>query len=167
MNKALKSFTVIIALMVISCSDGPPPPPPPTDAPDSPEATEAPKLSMDFPEGVMQHAVHADEIEWKPTPPSLPPGCEMAVLEGNPRANEIFTVRFRANKDFLMPAHTHPKDERVTILEGKAYVAFGENAKKEDAKEFGPIGLSLDLISMENTKVMTIAVSPSVWIQPE
>ena len=35
-----------------------------------------------------------------------------------------------------MPPHTHPKDERVTVLEGKAYVAFGKDAKQQDATIF-------------------------------
>ena len=37
-----------------------------------------------------------------------------------------------------MPPHTHPRDERATILQGKAYVAFGENGSREDAKAFEP-----------------------------
>ena len=62
----------------------------------------------------------------------------MAVLEGNPKGNDLFTVRFKVGGDFIMPPHTHPKDERVTILQGKAYVAFGKDATKQDAKAFGP-----------------------------
>ena len=38
----------------------------------------------------------------------------------------------------LVPAHTHPKDERVTLLSGKVAVAFGKDATREDANEFGP-----------------------------
>ncbi len=93
---------------------------------------------MKFPEGKVQHAVHAKEIQWKPCPPNLPKGCEMTVLEGDPKANDLFTIRFKMNGDFIMPPHTHPKDERVTILQGKAYVAFGRDASKKEAKEFGP-----------------------------
>lgn len=93
---------------------------------------------MQFSEGAVQHVVHANEIQWKPCPPNLPEGCEMAVLEGNPKGGDLFTVRFRINSEFVMPAHTHPKDERVTVLQGKAYVAFGKEANREQAKEFGP-----------------------------
>ena len=50
--------------------------------------------------------------------------------------NDLFTVRFKVSGEFIMPAHTHPKDERVTILQGKAYVAFGKGATKADAKAF-------------------------------
>ena len=93
---------------------------------------------MQFPEGTVQHIVYAKDIEWKPCPPNLPEGCEMAVLEGSPKSNDLFTVRFKVNGKFIMPPHTHPKDERATILQGKAYVAFGKDATREDAKEFGP-----------------------------
>lgn len=93
---------------------------------------------MQFPAGTVQHIVYAKDIEWKPCPPNLPEGCEMAVLEGSPKSNDLFTVRFKVNGKFIMPPHTHPKDERATILQGKAYVAFGKDATREDAKEFGP-----------------------------
>jgi quercetin dioxygenase-like cupin family protein len=93
---------------------------------------------FDFAEGVVQHAVPSDEMPWKPCPPSLPSGCEIAVLEGDPRAPGMFTVRFRLNEEFLMPPHTHPRDERVTVLEGRMAVAFGTNGTRENAREFGP-----------------------------
>lgn len=93
---------------------------------------------MNFPEGSVQHVVLADHSQWKPCPPSLPSGCEIAVLEGNPKGPDLFTVRFRVKGGFVMPAHTHPKDERVTVLSGKVAVAFGKNATRETAKLFGP-----------------------------
>jgi quercetin dioxygenase-like cupin family protein len=93
---------------------------------------------MEFPEGSVQHVVLAGEIQWMPCPPNLPAGCRMAVLEGSPKNNDLFTVRFRVDDGMLMPPHTHPKDERVTILKGTAAVAFGENVTRKDAREFGP-----------------------------
>ena len=73
-----------------------------------------------------------------PCPENLPPGCEVAVLEGSPRTPNLFTVRFRLGADFVMPPHTHPNHERVTVLSGQMSVAFGVEAKREDAKRFGP-----------------------------
>ena len=93
---------------------------------------------MEFAEGEVQHIVRADEIKWQPCPPNLPEGCEMALLEGSPKSEDLFTVRFKATQDMEMPAHTHPKDERATIIEGNAYVAFGEDGTKETATKFGP-----------------------------
>ncbi|MEZ4778568.1 MAG: cupin domain-containing protein [Flavobacteriaceae bacterium] len=92
---------------------------------------------MKFSEGQVQHVVIAEEIVWKPCPANLPAGCEMTVLEGNPKGNDLFTVRFKISGEFLLPPHTHPKDERVTVLQGKVYVAFGEKATKDVAKAFG------------------------------
>lgn len=112
---------VFIAMMITSCNQN------------KPSIGE-----MDFPEGQVQHIVRAKDVQWKPCPPNLPDGCEMAVLEGNPKIEDLFTVRFKVSGDFVMPPHTHPKEERATIISGMAYVAFGENTTKADAKGFGP-----------------------------
>lgn len=94
---------------------------------------------MQFPEGKVQHVVHAHDIQWAPCPPSLPNGCGgMAVLDGSPKAPDLFTVRFLVDEGFYMPKHWHPKDERVTVLEGMAYVVFGKDGTREGAKAFGP-----------------------------
>ena len=116
---------------------------------------------MKFPEGTVQHVVHANEVQWKPCPPNLPGGCEIAVLEGNPKSNDLFTIRFRIVGEFVMPPHTHPKDERVTILQGKAYVAFGKEATKKDAKEFGPG----DYYVNARNAIHTVWADPSTIIQ--
>ncbi len=99
---------------------------------------QSPVGEMKFPEGTVQHVVRAEEVQWRPCPPNLPSGCEIAVLEGNPQSPDLFTVRFRVNGEFVMPPHTHPKDERATVLSGKVAVAFGKNGTRETAKEFGP-----------------------------
>jgi hypothetical protein len=39
-----------------------------------------------LPEGTVQHVVRSDEMEWRACPATLPAGCEIAVLEGNPQA---------------------------------------------------------------------------------
>lgn len=91
---------------------------------------------MQFPEGEVQHVVHADEINWAPCPPGLPENCLICVLEGSPKSADLFSVRFQFTKDIYLPAHTHTKDERVTILKGNAYVAFGKGATQEDATVF-------------------------------
>lgn len=91
---------------------------------------------MKFPEGQVQHAVYHRNIKWMPCPPHLPTGCEINILEGSPKQADLFTVRFKVNETFFMPPHTHPKDERVTIIEGNVSVAFGIGAKHEDATHF-------------------------------
>lgn len=100
--------------------------------------THPPVGQMQFPEGTVQHAISVNDIDWKPGPAHLPSGCEIAVLEGNPKSADLFTARFRLEKGFVMPPHTHPKDERVTVLEGKVSVAFGRDETHDQAKQFGP-----------------------------
>ncbi len=93
---------------------------------------------MEFPEGVVQHSVMAEGIQWKPCPPHLPPGCAITILEGNPKATGLFSVRFQIDSGFVMPAHTHPRDERVTVISGKVGVAFGLEGTHDSATFFGP-----------------------------
>lgn len=91
-----------------------------------------------LPKGTLQHAVLASDIAWQPCPPNLPAACQIAVLEGNPQASGLFTVRFRVASGFVVPSHTHPQEERVTVLKGRISVAFGMDATREKAKHFGP-----------------------------
>src|SRR5688500_2837809 len=71
-----------------------------------------------------------EQIIWKDGPPSLPPGAKMAVLEGDPTKDGMFVMRLRLPDGFHIPAHTHPKHERVTILQGTFNLALGANASR-------------------------------------
>ena len=99
---------------------------------------QSPVGEFEFPEGTLQHVVVVDAMPWKPCPQNLPSGCEIAVLEGDPRAVGLFTVRFRLSDEFVMPPHSHPRDERVTVLKGRMAVAFGVDGSRQEAVEFGP-----------------------------
>jgi len=61
-----------------------------------------------FSAGETQMALRANEIAWVSCPPTLPAGCEMAVLEGDPKREMLFTVRFRTGSEFEMKPHWHP-----------------------------------------------------------
>jgi hypothetical protein len=91
-----------------------------------------------FAEGEKQSASRADEIAWAPCPPTLPAGCEMVVLEGDPKQEMLFTVRFRTGSEFEMKPHWHPRNERVTILEGRVGVGFGDEIDQGNVTWFGP-----------------------------
>jgi len=95
-------------------------------------------VEVAFPEGQTQLAVSTDSIKWGPCPPTLPSACKMAVLEGDPREPMLFTVRFRTTGAFELKPHWHPRNERVTILEGKVGVGFGDVIDRETATWFGP-----------------------------
>jgi hypothetical protein len=95
-------------------------------------------VEASFPAGETQMASHAEAIAWVQCPPNLPAGCEMAVLEGDPKQEMFFTVRFRTGREFEMKPHWHPRNERVTILEGKVGVGFGDEIVRDDVTWFGP-----------------------------
>jgi quercetin dioxygenase-like cupin family protein len=39
---------------------------------------------------------------------------------------------------YRLPAHWHPNDERVTVLDGAVYVGFGEAMDTANAEKFTP-----------------------------
>lgn len=84
-------------------------------------------------------AAHANlyppaSIQWKNGPASLPPGAQIAVLEGDPAKEGMFVMRVRVPDGFHIPAHTHPKPERVTIIQGTFKLAMGDNPKLANAQ---------------------------------
>jgi len=77
-----------------------------------------------------------DDIKWFDAPAPFPLGTMMAILEGNPKNEGIFTMRVIFTPYFKIPAHTHPKDERVTVLSGSIYVGFGDKLDTTNAVKF-------------------------------
>jgi quercetin dioxygenase-like cupin family protein len=71
--------------------------------------------------------VTPDQIKWGPGPPSLPPGAQLAVLEGDPsRAGVAFTIRGKFPDGYRVPPHWHPTDERVVVLQGSLGMGVGD-----------------------------------------
>jgi quercetin dioxygenase-like cupin family protein len=69
---------------------------------------------------------HSDDLNWGPAPAVFPPGAMFAVVQGDPSvAGEIFTVRLRFPNGYILPPHTHPTDEHVTVLRGTFGVGLG------------------------------------------
>lgn len=95
-------------------------------------------VEIDFDPDTQQITSRGAEISWGPCPPVLPAGCEMAVLEGDPRSASLFTVRFRTTAPFELSPHWHPRHERVTIFEGQIGIGFGNEVDRESAQWFGP-----------------------------
>lgn len=93
--------------------------------------------------GEMKAAVHRPkEVRWQAGPPSLPPGAEFAVLEGDPSKPGPFVFRVKVPDGYRIPPHTHPKPERVTILAGTFHLGMGEkfDATKGEALPVGTYG---------------------------
>jgi quercetin dioxygenase-like cupin family protein len=77
------------------------------------------------------HSIHTpDQIQWKAGPPSLPPGAKMAVLEGDPSKEGLFTMRVTLPDGYSIPPHTHPAVEHVTVISGTVNFGMGEKFDK-------------------------------------
>lgn len=100
--------------------------------------SEAQTLEAALPDGVDQVVRRDGEIEWGPCPPGplAGEGCKMAVLEGDPKAEQLFTFRIRTTEPFVLPPHTHPRNERVTVIDGALYVGFGDTVDKAASTRF-------------------------------
>ena len=67
-----------------------------------------------------------NQLKWEPAPPSLPPGAQIAVLEGDMPKPGFFAVRARFPAGYRIAPHWHPGWERVTVLSGTFYLGDGE-----------------------------------------
>jgi len=85
-----------------------------------------------------QTAYTPDQVKYGPPPPTVPPGAEMAVLEGDPTAaTGDFTVRVKMPDGYKFPPHTHPKRENVTVISGTLKVGMGDQYDDSKMMSFG------------------------------
>src|SRR6266545_2932037 len=68
----------------------------------------------------------APTLAWAPGPPSLPPGAEFVLLEGNPAEAVPLTFRLRFPPNYRIPPHWHSVIEHVTVFSGTLNVGMGE-----------------------------------------
>ena len=74
-----------------------------------------------------EHAIFTPaDLKWGPAPASLPAGAQVAVLEGDPAKEGIFTMRAKLPAGYKVPPHRHPALERVTVISGTFNIGHGE-----------------------------------------
>jgi quercetin dioxygenase-like cupin family protein len=66
----------------------------------------------------------------------MPRGAKIAVLEGDPKKPAFFTMRVKLPAGARLGPHTHPADERVTVISGSIHVAFGDKFDPAAGKVF-------------------------------
>ena len=96
-----------------------------------------PAFANEHGEGISLHP--PKQIQWKPGPPSLPKGAQIAVLEGDPSKEGPFVFRVKAPDGYRIPPHTHPKTERVTVIAGQFNIGMGEKFD-QSATQPMPVG---------------------------
>jgi quercetin dioxygenase-like cupin family protein len=73
-------------------------------------------------------------LKWKDGPPSLPKGAKVAVLEGDPSKPGPFVFRVKVPDGYVIPPHTHPRPERVTVISGTFHIGMGATFDKAKAE---------------------------------
>lgn len=74
--------------------------------------------------------IKPDTLKWQPSP-IFPKGVLVASLIGDPAKtgdNVVLRVKFPAN--FIMPPHTHPGPEVVTVISGEIGTSSGTTVEK-------------------------------------
>ncbi len=82
--------------------------------------------------GTAQAQVNTPDLKWGAAPPVFPKGAQMAVLSGDPGKSGLFMIRLKFPAGYKIPAHHHPTDEYVTVLDGDMSLGMGD--KLDEAK---------------------------------
>jgi len=80
------------------------------------------------------------QLKWQAAPPSLPPGAQIVLLEGNPSQAVPITMRLKFPAGYVIPPHWHPAIEHVTVLSGRFFIAMGTVLDKSKGTALGPGG---------------------------
>ncbi len=76
-----------------------------------------------------------NDIIWADAPSSLPPGAKAAVIDGDPKAIGLFTMRIKIPANYMIMPHTHPADEHITVLKGSFYMGLGGKFDEKTANK--------------------------------
>lgn len=84
------------------------------------------------------------ELQFKPGPPGLPKGAQVAVIEGDPAApGKHFTLRAKLPAGYRIAPHTHPTDEILTVLSGEFGMGLGEKLDPAKVEKLPAGGFSM------------------------
>jgi quercetin dioxygenase-like cupin family protein len=100
--------------------------------------------------------------------PLRPMTGDVEILHGDPeKAGEPFVMRIRELPGAIVPLHSHPVDEYITVVSGTWYFAVGEKWDREALKEipaggfaFAPKGSTMFGYSPDGAVVQVHGVGP-------
>jgi hypothetical protein len=108
-RKMRKPAAVLAVLLLVSCTS-------------SDSARQASSAAHDGPTVAMYRP---EQMEWKDGPPSLLPGAKFVILEGDPTKEGYFAMRLKLPDGYKVFPHTHPRNERVTVIAGTLHLGMG------------------------------------------
>lgn len=75
---------------------------------------------------VLEAQAPSPELKWGPAPPFFVKGAQFAVLQGDPSAEGVYTVRLEMPAGYFIAPHFHPTDEHVTVVSGALRLGMGD-----------------------------------------
>lgn len=69
--------------------------------------------------------------------PAFPKGAQTAVVYGDPSKPGLFVIRAKFPPNYVVPPHTHPVFESVTVLSGTMGSGMGKTVDKSKGKILG------------------------------
>ena len=100
-----------------------------------PLAAQAPSESGKASDWVL---LSAQQIPWAPGFASLPKGAKIAILEGDPAKDGFFTMRILMPDGYRVPPHSHPRQERLTLISGALMLGMGKQFDERQMKLLTP-----------------------------
>ncbi len=95
------------------------------------------------------HYFPVNDIKWTDGPATLPKGVKVAVLEGDPKVDGVFTMRLKFPAGTVVMPHSHSQTEHATVMAGTLHIGMGDKFDKVatrpmPAGSFGywPIGMN-------------------------
>ena len=77
------------------------------------------------------NVIMPEAVKWTENP-AFPKGIQIATLVGDPtKAGETVVQRIKFPPNFIMPPHTHPFTEVVTVIAGNIGTNAGEKPEKK------------------------------------
>jgi len=77
--------------------------------------------------------INPNDIKWGATPPSMPKGAKIAVLQGDPGKPGPFVIRLMVPPGYKIAPHWHTQDESLTVISGTFYFGTGDKAETSNA----------------------------------
>lgn len=87
------------------------------------------------------------ELKWSDAP-SVAPGAQIAVIEGDLKTAAPFTFRLKLPANSRIGVHTHPVVERVTVMSGTFYLGIGDKFDPPKARGYTPGGITIMPVGM-------------------
>ena len=113
---------------------------------------------------VAQNAFTPHQVKFGPAPPFLPPGAQLAVLEGDPMASSgDFTIRLKMPDGYKVAPHTDPHGENVTVISGTLKVGMGDQFDASKMTAFNAGSFTYIDPSMRHYRGFRGDCNPNPW----